>query len=211
MKNELDEILMLKKRRYARKIVTSALKKGHMIKPQYCTLCECDTNHIEAHHVDYGRPLAVVWLCKKCHVLAHTKTHKLNPDNNYQTPSAFLHECKDLIQVTVLLPIQNFRVILETAKKKKVSVSKLLKARIIDDYPVKSKQLDLFNFEEKNDQAQNDKQPRVPSVEANQERVQQLELTSLPQVWRERNQNVPIVAGEFPFVLKRYGPDAPRL
>jgi hypothetical protein len=210
MSKEVEHILVLKKRRHVRKLVTSALKKGKLCRPKYCELCFAEETHIEAHHVDYGRPLAVHWLCKKCHMIAHTKDHALNPDNNYQTPSPHLVDCKDLIQVTVLLPIENFRMILETAQKKKISVSKLLKARIIQDYPVKSAQLE-FSFEEKNDHTQKEQHARVPRVEKNQERVQQLQFAPLRQIRSEGFKSVPRVATELLKFPAGYGADADQL
>lgn len=208
MKKEIDNILALKKRRHARKLVTSALKKGKLCRPKYCELCYAEENNIEAHHVDYGRPLSVHWLCKKCHTIAHTKDHALNPDNNYQTPSPHLVDCKDLIQVTVLLPIENFQIILETAQKQKVSVSKLLKSRIIEDYPARSKQLE-FNFEaKKSDNSQKEQHARIPSLATNKERMQQLEFTPLRQIRCEGHQSVPRMASELSNILPGYGPHA---
>ena len=32
------------------------------------------TTKLEAHHTDYSRPLAVVWLCRPCHMLADLKS-----------------------------------------------------------------------------------------------------------------------------------------
>lgn len=47
-----------------------AVNKGILIRSPYCQICgkECKT---EGHHVDYDRPLDVVWLCRNCHVKAH--------------------------------------------------------------------------------------------------------------------------------------------
>ncbi len=53
-------------KRRARDIVRLAKKKGDLIP----VLCFCGVNS-EAHHVDYSKPLEVVWLCKRHHRVAH--------------------------------------------------------------------------------------------------------------------------------------------
>lgn len=46
-----------------------ALKKGKIKKPIHCQNCK-QLNKLEGHHNDYSKPLKVLWLCKKCHILA---------------------------------------------------------------------------------------------------------------------------------------------
>lgn len=49
-------------------IVWKALKKGILVKPEFCSTPHCNNSeHIEAHHKDYNKPLDVTWLCQKCH------------------------------------------------------------------------------------------------------------------------------------------------
>jgi len=54
----------------ARKAVASALKSGRLIRPNSCGACgkACKP---DAHHADYSQPLAVRWLCRQCHGIAH--------------------------------------------------------------------------------------------------------------------------------------------
>ncbi len=59
----------IKRRTYD--ILHYALKMGRLQKKP-CG--ECGAEKVEAHHEDYARPLAVTWLCKKC----HAKHHRVN-------------------------------------------------------------------------------------------------------------------------------------
>ena len=68
----------------ARSKVTAALRCGRL-KKAACQLCgNQNLKQIDAHHVDYGKPLDVVWLCRRgtegnCHNRAHSENLKLNP------------------------------------------------------------------------------------------------------------------------------------
>lgn len=48
--------------------VQSALRRGLLTK-QPCEVC--GKTRVDAHHPDYRFPLAVQWLCRKCHIAAH--------------------------------------------------------------------------------------------------------------------------------------------
>ena len=52
----------------AHAIVSYALRSGK-IKKEPCLFCGCEKVH--AHHKDYAEPLAVIWLCAKCHHRLH--------------------------------------------------------------------------------------------------------------------------------------------
>lgn len=39
----------------------------------------CLGDDAEAHHVDYARPFAVVWLCRNCHAMVHNRQLVLYP------------------------------------------------------------------------------------------------------------------------------------
>jgi hypothetical protein len=47
--------------------VASALKRGILKNPGKCAVCGENTTYLDAHHEDYTKPLAVVWVCPKCH------------------------------------------------------------------------------------------------------------------------------------------------
>lgn len=48
---------------FARSQVAYALKTGKLKKDT----CVCGSTKVEAHHPDYGRPLDVIWACRKHH------------------------------------------------------------------------------------------------------------------------------------------------
>jgi hypothetical protein len=44
------------------------------LKPEPCLLC--GSTDVQKHHVDYGRPLDVLWFCRPCHLEQHENMHK---------------------------------------------------------------------------------------------------------------------------------------
>jgi hypothetical protein len=48
---------------YARTAVYNAVKHGKLKKET----CRCGASEVEAHHIDYSKPLHVIWVCKKHH------------------------------------------------------------------------------------------------------------------------------------------------
>ena len=83
-KVENDEFYFYKLKQHAWKKVNVAEQNGTLVRPDSCELCLC-TDKVEAHHVDYDRPLDVKWLCSICHERAHYAKSPLNPNNNPQT------------------------------------------------------------------------------------------------------------------------------
>lgn len=56
--------------------IERAVKTGMVKKPNNCKECG-SLGRLEAHHVDYTKPLDVVWLCVPCHRALHLgKTEK---------------------------------------------------------------------------------------------------------------------------------------
>ena len=54
----------------------NALRRGDIVKSSKCQKCLRDfpMHNIDGHHYDgYEDPLKVIWLCRKCHGLAHRK------------------------------------------------------------------------------------------------------------------------------------------
>ncbi len=65
----------------ARVRVKLALKTGQLHKPDACESCHT-RGKVEAHHIDYSRPLEVTWLCRRCHSALHH-------GNGQSAPTAF--------------------------------------------------------------------------------------------------------------------------
>lgn len=56
----------------ARKKLRDWVAHGRIVKPKNCQWCGAECL-LEGHHEDYGRPLDVIWLCRKCHGLTRRK------------------------------------------------------------------------------------------------------------------------------------------
>lgn len=54
----------------ARMAVRNAIRRGELSKGLCCV---CGSSRVQAHHLDYSQPLAVVWLCFEDHRLEHAK------------------------------------------------------------------------------------------------------------------------------------------
>lgn len=72
-KNETDREWKRRNRHKdrARGVVRRALARGELVRPPACACCGRRSRALEAHHLDYSRPLLVVWLCKSCHAAHH--------------------------------------------------------------------------------------------------------------------------------------------
>jgi ribosomal protein S27AE len=57
----------------AREKLKAAVQKGEIKKPKICSHCggSFSTRYMQAHHVDYSKPLEVIWLCGNCHKFKH--------------------------------------------------------------------------------------------------------------------------------------------
>lgn len=53
-------------------LINMRLKRGHITRPDSCIKCG-KTGKVDAHHEDYTKPSLVHWLCRSCHVLAHSR------------------------------------------------------------------------------------------------------------------------------------------
>lgn len=59
--------------RYAAHLaVQRAIKSGELVR-QACEHCGQSDGRLDAHHPDYSKPLAVVFLCRRCHTRLHKR------------------------------------------------------------------------------------------------------------------------------------------
>lgn len=52
--------------------VQRALKTGELVKSP-CEHCGKSDGRLDAHHPDYSKPLAVIFLCRSCHTRLHKR------------------------------------------------------------------------------------------------------------------------------------------
>lgn len=59
----------------ARSELNNSIRKSLIIKPDQCSKCKkhFPIGKIEGHHIDYTRPLDVIWLCRPCHKMIERK------------------------------------------------------------------------------------------------------------------------------------------
>lgn len=131
-----EECIAYRRKELARRAVATALKEGILQRPSICDLCTLEHNKLHAHHVDYGNPLHVHWLCRTCHGIVHRKNHPLNPENNRQTPIELNWTGKEYQVVSFAIPFENFIIIKKLAENKKMSVPKLLRGLILQEFPI---------------------------------------------------------------------------
>lgn len=81
----------------ARRALGHEVRMGRITPPSSCE--KCGAAKVEAHHEDYGKPLDVMWLCRRCHKEMHRKTHcnhghELTPENIYTHPATGKRRCR---------------------------------------------------------------------------------------------------------------------
>lgn len=54
----------------AQQVANYAMRRGVLVKPDTCQECGRENRWLNKHYHDYSHPLAVIWLCKPCHVVA---------------------------------------------------------------------------------------------------------------------------------------------
>lgn len=70
IKLRLKNYIQNKELQNAHMEVQRALRSGVLQKPDYCSECGKKIK-VYAHHEDYTKPLAVTWLCARCHKILH--------------------------------------------------------------------------------------------------------------------------------------------
>jgi hypothetical protein len=59
-------------KRIAHNLTEKALKRNRIWRSPCCMAPDCySTENLHGHHVDYDKPLSVVWLCASCHSALH--------------------------------------------------------------------------------------------------------------------------------------------
>lgn len=53
-------------------LVSEAVNKGILCRPDTCEICGLEKDQIHGHHADYSKPLEVQWLCRSCHMRIHS-------------------------------------------------------------------------------------------------------------------------------------------
>lgn len=70
------------RRQWARYQLHLAVRRGEITKPSTCSECHrsnLSVREMHAHHVDYQQPLAVKWICRRCHEGKHKGPHISKP------------------------------------------------------------------------------------------------------------------------------------
>lgn len=203
------ELINFKKRRYVRRITSKAIERGQLIRPKACELCQSE-GKMEAHHIDYGKPMSVTWLCKKCHCKAHKDTHPLNPVNNPQTPMPYLVDEYKKVTVTFELPIKHYLALHAESERVKKPIGTIMREQAEMAFPVCDPQL-KFNLEKQDDESQNVANERVQSVEKD-EGLREQPQRPIPQaVRRQRDYNMQGMEQQLFPVPSGYGTDARRM
>jgi len=60
------------RRRSIARAYANVYQRRGKLKPQPCE--DCGGDKVEKHHADYSKPLAVTWLCRRCHLSRHRAT-----------------------------------------------------------------------------------------------------------------------------------------
>jgi len=181
------DLVQFKKRRYVRMMLNQAIAKGDISRPEHCQLCN-KIGKIQAHHIDYGRPFQILWVCSCCHGQIHRKDHALNPSNNYQSPLPEILDKYGMVTLSFSLPIKTFLAVKKLSDEKKMSISAILRCATIENFPVMDDQL-KFNFEDKNE-TQQIIQQRVPRLLQNENGLLQPKCPSFPLVRKKRHKSL---------------------
>lgn len=204
------DYLDYKKKKIARTLVTKAIANGELIRATECHICKKETK-THAHHVDYGKPMEIVWVCTGCHGLCHTADHMLNPKNNPQTIIPYIWDSRDTVTVSFNIPAKIFIAIKIQSKSSEKSVSEILRDHIKEIYPIETNQLE-FNFNRvAHDNTQPEQLKNVQSLGENENILQKPKLASFQVIRTEGNIGVQGMGGKFFKISRRDGGDSGQL
>ena len=204
------DYIEFKKKRQARLLVTRAIHKGCLIRSDSCQKCN-ETGRTSAHHIDYGKPLSVLWLCSKCHGEAHRSDNELNPKNNEQTPVPYIWNESDSVTISINIPIKQFMVLKKECEEKNKNISTIMRESIVKNYPIESSQLE-FNFEEvKHDHSHDDKNKDISSMDKDKTKLLQSEIPSVSFIRVTTSDSLRKVEEQLYPVSYGYGRDADKI
>lgn len=63
-------------KKLAQRAVRTAVESGRLVKSYFCECCGSG-GRLDGHHENYNKPLEVIWLCRMCHQLIHTKKENI--------------------------------------------------------------------------------------------------------------------------------------
>jgi hypothetical protein len=197
---QYEDVIEFKRRKAAQLALQRGIWAGKVIKPKCCELCH-EEGKTEGHHIDYGKPLDVKWLCRKCHGIAHTTGHEWNPDNNEQTGKEDLElNDNDFIRVNFTIPVKDYIELKMECEKRNISVACRLRQVLIE-----------HSNEEKNDKPQHEKHSRVQSMESNEASVSKPKIKPVPKSRSKRDRDLQGVDRRLWPILQGDGADAPQL
>ena len=162
-----DDVIEFKRRKQARHAVHRAIRAKTLIKPACCDLCGQESK-TDAHHIDYGKPLDVKWLCRTCHGIAHTEGHEWNPDCNEQTGKEDIDlTSDDFIRVNFSIPAKEYLQLMMECEERKITLACRLRQVLMEKVRVEDDSLNL-NLEDDNDESQHAQHARVSGMEPNE-------------------------------------------
>lgn len=119
----------------ARRKLNNAVRKGLIKRAECCEVCD-KRGPVDAHHMDYAKPLDVVWLCEACHGESHRKGHMLAPSK--LTRLAACYERLESAPLHTTVPFETFACIKRIAESQGVTVAHILRQAIMERYPLES-------------------------------------------------------------------------
>lgn len=200
------DLVEYKRKRLARSTITGMLRRGEIVRADTCELCKAKEK-TEAHHLDYGKPTKIMWLCDKCHGRVHREDHHLNPKNIPQTQIPLVWDQKDYVTISFHVPVENFILLKKLAESKKTNVSKLVRGCVLKEYAVEDNQLEFKIFEEKQDESETRSPKRISLLEHDKERLHQQKPQQIFTLWVQGSDVVQRM-GRFSDVFRGHGCNA---
>lgn len=202
------DLIHFKKRRYVRSMTEKAIRQGHLIRPKSCECCRSETGDIDAHHVDYGKPYEVMWLCSVCHGKAHRKNSALNPKNNPQTPLPHAVEKYESITISYNVPVRTFLAIKSEAEKRGVTMSKMLRDHVEKTFPTQKNQFEFKIIEETYDITQSKQHSGIQGISKDAGLLPKRQRARLQKIRSEGDNSLQRVEGKLHPIFIRHGKNA---